>query len=78
VDEVGRVHMFQRRRERKGDSRGDFVPERAHLVHMLPIVPKAQDCARDATTREKTLSVESASKRRETVPPDNNGGGGGS
>ncbi len=34
MDEVGRVHMFQRRRERKRDFRGDFVPEWAHLVHM--------------------------------------------
>ena len=35
VDEVGRVHMFQKRRERKGDFRGDFVPKRVPLVHMF-------------------------------------------
>jgi len=27
--------MFQRRRERKGDFKGDFVPEGVPLVHMF-------------------------------------------
>ena len=35
LDEVGRVQMFQRRRERKGDFGGYLVPEWAHLVHMF-------------------------------------------
>jgi len=52
--------MFQRRRERKGGFRGDSVPKRVPLVHMLPIVRKAQDCAREATTSEKAPSSESA------------------
>jgi hypothetical protein len=67
--------MFQRRRGRKGDFTGDFVAEWAHLVHMLPIVPKAQDHAREATAGEKAASVESASNREETFRGQRNGGG---
>ena len=53
------------------------MPEGAHLVHMLPEVPKAQDCATDARRSAEAPSVESASKRRKTVPPGEDGGGGG-
>ena len=69
--------MFQRKRERKGDFTGDLGLERGHLVHMLPIVPKAQDHAREATAGEKAPSSQSARKQRETVRNERHGGGGG-
>lgn len=52
--------MFQRRREGEGRFRGDLAAKRGHLVHVLPIVPKARDCAREATRSEKARSSENA------------------
>jgi len=77
VDEVGRIHMFQRKREGEGRFRRGLAPERGHLVHMLPALAKAQDCATYARVSEKTLSPENAGKQREMVPPGNDGGGNG-
>ena len=77
VDEVSRVHIFQRKRAEEGRFRGDLASEKGYLVHILPEGRNAQDTPTDARTREKTPSCESASRRRETIPPGEDGGGGG-
>ena len=60
VDEVRRVHSFQRRREGEGRLRGGLAPEREQLVHILPEGRNRQDCATDTQTRETTPPLGSA------------------
>jgi len=59
VDEVGRVHMFQRKREEEGRFRGDLASKQGHLVHILPEVRNRQERPTDARRSAEAPSVES-------------------
>jgi len=66
VEEVVEVQWYQRKRGPEGRFRRDLGGRRVLLVHILPKVPKAQDCARDARRSAEAPLAETASKRRES------------
>ena len=74
VDEVGRVHMFQRKREREGRFRGISWPKERNSSTCFG---RTETRKSQGITRQKPPLGEAVLDARETVPPGNNGGGGG-
>jgi hypothetical protein len=75
VDGFAVVHSFQRKRERKGHLDAENGDKRGVVVHRLTTLPKAQNCASDATTCAEAMTAKEGQRRGETVPCEGDGGG---